>query len=65
MADIKQAAKWMSEGKTVFRSSRSERYWLVPWEPLRISYDVVCADGGEHVLDFGDLQADDWEISNS
>ena len=63
MADIKQAAKWMQEGRTVKRSS-TERYWCVPWEPHRFSYSVCCADGGEHTLDFSDLLADDWELAD-
>ncbi len=62
MADIKQAAKWMQQGHTVKRLS-TDRFWCSPWEPRRISYDTVCADGGEHQLDLFDLQAEDWEIA--
>ncbi len=62
MADIKQAAKWMQEGHTVKRES-TDRFWVSPWEPRRISYDVCCADGGEHILDLFDLQAEDWIIA--
>lgn len=63
MADIKQAAKWMIQGHTVQRVALRGRCWVSPWEPMRISYDVCCADGGEHALDFSDLLADDWEIA--
>jgi hypothetical protein len=63
MADIKQAVKWMQEGRTVQRVASRGRYWVSPWEPMRISYDVSCSDGGEHTLDFSDLLASDWEIA--
>ena len=62
MADIKQATKWLMEGHTVQRVSRRGHYWVVPWIPMRISYDVRCEDGGEHTLDYSDLLGEDWEI---
>jgi hypothetical protein len=62
MADIKQAAKWIQEGRDVQRRQYAGRFWLTPYYPLRLSYEVVCADGGEHVLDCLDLLADDWEL---
>ena len=62
MADIQQAVRWMKAGHTVKRSS-TDKFWCSAWEPARISYDVSCADGGEHQLDFFDLLADDWEIT--
>lgn len=69
MADIKQAAKWMQEGHTVQRKKYATKFWSLPKfscsarGSLRISYDIVCADGCDHTLDLFDLQADDWEIA--
>ncbi len=62
MADIKQAAKWLQEGKDVQRTTYATRFWLTPYWPKKLTFDVVCADGGRHELDCFDLLAEDWEM---
>ena len=63
MADIKQAAKWMQEGKRV---TRNDDYTLAATEDDDDLFSVHCfyEDGEEvvHTLFTDDLLADDWEI---
>ena len=63
MADIKQAAKWVQEARTVQRSIYAGKWWASAWHPGLFQWCIVCADGGEHELDSFDLLADDWEIA--
>ena len=55
MADIKQAAKWMQEGKTVKRTGEK---WVAVGlgerEDIRNLKIVLCLD---------DLLAEDWEVA--
>lgn len=61
MADIKQAAKWLSEGKTVRR----------PEWPYEGKYDAVYCKPNSHELQgrvgslcwLHNLLADDWELA--
>jgi len=55
MADIKQAAKWMLEGKTVKRTAEK---WVVDGLGKREDIHRVKV-----VLCFDDLLADDWEVA--
>jgi hypothetical protein len=61
MADIKQAAKWLLEGKAVHRSSWGESkvklHVCNAWEKVR--------DDLDRISDFTALEllADDWEIA--
>jgi hypothetical protein len=64
MADIKQAAKWLSEGKIVRRNSEFGD------STVRYKYDgdwFVCYDGEtefeEGMISLSDLLTDDWEIA--
>ena len=60
MADIKQAAKWMKEGKKVRR-----KVWA-DWYPSWVMQDgEVRMDGvvDDPVLAISSLLADDWEIA--
>ena len=73
MADIKQAAKWMQEGRTVRRTSA---FSLAIWrENYTIEYaddplkwdedareDANPDDFEDAVFDCEDLLADDWEL---
>lgn len=73
MADIKQAAKWMQQGKRVKRSYwstdvRSDDYhrpWLLYDKDTRV---MTVSRGGNNwsgpdfIVD--DLLADDWEIAH-
>jgi len=72
MADIKQAAKWMLEGKQVRRmnpfSSRENQFSvgvLGPKSNFREKGGVVVADAPHRVPVFSveALLADDWEIA--
>ena len=60
MADIKQAAEWMKEGKKVRRKSAA--YWTL-WMSSDISgiYTLQTTPGFSPQLDADDLLADDWE----
>jgi hypothetical protein len=63
MADIKQAAQWLREGKDVARDARQDRYWVVPFYPLSCLHFEVCRfDGETGQLDLEDLLAEDWII---
>lgn len=63
MADIKQAAKWVAQGKDVERASADKTWWLTPWYPLRGTFQVVEAGSvRKSELNCNDLLADDWEI---
>lgn len=66
MADIKQAAKWIREGKLVRRPIwddglvwKSDNYGAVSLEALNINVDAYQSD----LLEVDDLLADDWEIA--
>lgn len=61
MADIKQAAKWASEGNSVTRphlagwyTADSMEYW---------TYAGPTGNEPERQLTCGDLLAEDWEIA--
>ena len=59
MADIVQAAKWLSRGKKVKRPWRDPPYIIHAWNldgPLMAGEDIA-----EFSLE--DLLADDWEIA--
>jgi len=60
MADIKQAAKWMSEGKKVRRLAWHSSVMLRGelWISLLIEHKKVPA-----TFECFDLLADDWEIA--
>jgi hypothetical protein len=71
MADIKQAAKWLQEGKNVRRSSWTEYEWTGmldgddeddPEARVALFY---CETGQELVsaMFASDLLAEDWEIA--
>lgn len=62
MADIKQAAKWMSEGKDVVRHTFRGVFWVSPHYPRCSTCFVVCANGRERELSLDDLMAEDWEL---
>ena len=70
MADIKQAAKWMQEGKIVIRPHNvgiDERYFAIngDGDSNPESCFVRFCDSREDVnFTVGDLLADDWEIAN-
>lgn len=70
MADIKQAAKWMKEGRDVTRKDWNDdpenetnetlSYWQVsdkPHAPINENH------GGHPFVRVEDLLADDWEIA--
>ena len=62
MSDIKQAAKWLAEGKTVKRYSWGDSpvrlHVCNPWEKVH--------DDLDRLADFTalDLLAEDWEIAS-
>ena len=58
MADIKQAAKWMDEGKRVKR-----REWKAVYEAQDAIYMPVKWDQHDAPFSIQDLLADDWEIA--
>jgi hypothetical protein len=47
MADIKQAAKWIQEDRTVERESAAGKWWASAWHPGLLMWCITCADGGE------------------
>lgn len=70
MADIKQAGKWLEEGKTVRRSTWLHRAYIGPqsgplsgkliglyWQEGPVKHE------GEFVLSISDLTTDDWELA--
>lgn len=66
MADIKQAAKWMREGK---RTTRKGKSWVIGIvEGDRKEWFRIFWDGRpepDHApFDPEDLLADDWKIAN-
>jgi hypothetical protein len=63
MADIKQAAKWLGEGRTVSRAEYASEWWVSAFMPNLLQLDICSADGPDHQLDCQDLLADDWEIA--
>jgi urease gamma subunit len=59
MADIKQAAKWMQEGKKVRREESMDGCaYMLSKHSIRVVFD------SEHTAIFfnDDLLADDWEV---
>lgn len=54
MADIKQAAKWMKEGKKVRRAD-TDFVWDADTE-------FVSDQNGDECMHIDDLLADDWEV---
>lgn len=68
MADIKQAAEWLKEGKSVRRSSwRNVRYEISSGGPnyqdTISGYDTEEAGADESFFRPDDFQGDDWEIA--
>jgi hypothetical protein len=65
MADIKQAAKWMQEGKPVRRELMRHGGWFEIGEDGFIHWVTKGADDIElsDMIDAPDLLADDWEIA--
>ena len=65
MADIKQAAKWMKDGKKVTRLDCGwvDGYLLLKWNGLLKFSDGKGTDFGDDVISADDLLADDWEIA--
>ena len=59
MADIKQAAKWMQEGKHVRREGRDKYVW----ERGRGIYIGSEDEGEVKAFTSADLLADDWELA--
>jgi hypothetical protein len=61
MADIKQAAKWMQDGKRVRRTlwGNSESIG-----PQSYRQDVVDQDGERTRFLVDDLLADDWQLAD-
>ena len=61
MADIKQAAKWMQEGKVVKRTawgtSKCRLHVCHPWEKIHDDLDRIAE------FTAIELFADDWEIA--
>jgi hypothetical protein len=57
MADIKQAAKWMQEGKKVRRSTWEAGYCHAP------HVKVIDEDDKKTSFFVNELLADDWEIA--
>lgn len=64
MADIKQAAKWLKEGKKVRRSFYVPDCWI-EYDCLQNTWLHYIPDGimPGMLLQMDDLLADDWEIS--
>ena len=66
MADIKQAAKWMEEGRLVKRPGWFKNF---SYKADDAPYpNVVCSDGSdmdEEGLQLRDLLAEDWELADS
>ena len=58
MADIKQAAKWMQEGKRVCRPD-----WHTNLSCSSTGHLILYSDGQRYELYIFDLLADDWEIA--
>jgi hypothetical protein len=60
VADIKQAAKWLDEGKSVGRK------WGLPALAMKSSPQgfVEYDDGSMVEFEVSDLLADDWEIAD-
>lgn len=66
MADIKQAAKWMAQGKRVKRSLwlRDQRIGCAQSECIELFYtDGIRKVHEPFVLMNSDLLTDDWEIA--
>jgi len=67
MADIKQAAKWMQEGKTVFRRPRTGFKWRIWLGDDGTITDTDALNEYEDTypapFDCKDILADDWELA--
>lgn len=66
MADIKQAAKWLKEGKKVTRSDSGwvDGYLVLKWNGLLLFTDPQGTDFGTDVISAEDILSDDWEVVN-
>ena len=64
MADIKQAAKWIQEGKKVRRAKWPPMYFWAEHSSLPM-VELHCANGTKQDAMFGaeELLADDWQIA--
>jgi hypothetical protein len=62
MADIRQAAKWMREGKRVRRPSHKYECYTLATDDYAVIMHLAKFDAAVFVL--GDLLADDWEIAD-
>ena len=64
MADIKQAAKWMLEGKRVTRPSVCDKGSFFSADIKKfIHYDSSSLGRVPDALEPSDLLADDWELA--
>ena len=64
MADIKQAAKWILEGKKVARTDAGygDGYLFTKWNGTLKWSDPQGTDFGDDVISPMDILAGDWEI---
>jgi len=63
MADIKQAARWLKEGKAVRLSSMDEGERFIAVEMGFIEFRDRKSRHAHDMLEVIDLLADDWEIA--
>lgn len=65
MADIKQAAKWLLEGKKVTRTDAGfeDGYLTLKWNGLLKWTDPQGTDFGDDIISANDLLANDWEVA--
>ncbi len=63
MSDIKQAAKWIADGKVVRRSAWEYEGKWDKWDGLRKGTRLNSLLGRTG-LDLEDLLAEDWEIAD-
>ena len=66
MADIKQAAQWLLDGKKVTRTDAGfeDGYLFTRMSGLLKWADKRGTDFGDEILSAEDLLADDWEIAD-
>lgn len=66
MAQIKQAAKWLADGKKVRRAAWSNTDYRLVIDGMDKS-SVICVEGNEldpiAAFDVNDLLAEDWELA--